>query len=166
MRRCAFAISLTIVALVAGWVGWSVFFPGPERVIRRSLEEIQILATFSASEAPLAKLANSRKLAAYFAPEVQIAVDVPGRPGQVIQGAEDLLQALMAARAQILSLKVRFLDINISVADGRQAAVANLTVRGSIAGEADELVQELNFWFQKSGRDWLIRRVETVKTLR
>jgi hypothetical protein len=45
------------------------------------------------------------------------------------------------------------------------SAVANLTGRGKIPGEKDFLVQELKFTLKKVESDWLISRIETVKTL-
>jgi hypothetical protein len=44
------------------------------------------------------------------------------------------------------------------------SAVANLTAKANVQGEL--VPQELKIEFRKVGRDWLIERVSTVKTLR
>jgi hypothetical protein len=38
-------------------------------------------------------------------------------------------------------------------------------VEANVAGEKDAIVQEMKFTFQKMGGQWLISRVETVRTL-
>jgi hypothetical protein len=62
-------------------------------------------------------------------------------------------------------LKVTFPDIKITVASDKQSAVVDLTVVVNIAGESDPIVQEMKFTFQQTDGDWLITRIETVRTL-
>jgi hypothetical protein len=62
-------------------------------------------------------------------------------------------------------MKVQFPDINITVAPDKQSAVADLTIAVSIAGEHDSIVQEMKITLQKISGQWLIIRVETVRTL-
>ena len=51
-------ILLAVVAAAGVWL-WTVLFPGPEKVIRRRLAEIARLASFNASESPLAALGGA-----------------------------------------------------------------------------------------------------------
>jgi hypothetical protein len=60
---------------------------------------------------------------------------------------------------------VQFVDVSVRVGTDRTSATADLTAKGNVAGENEMQVQELRFTFRKSGRDWLINRVEMVKTL-
>jgi hypothetical protein len=62
-------------------------------------------------------------------------------------------------------LKVKFPDINVTVAPDKQSAVADLTVEANISGERDPMVQEMKFTLQKIDGKWLITRVETVRTI-
>ena len=74
-------------------------------------------------------------------------------------------QAALGARSALSGLKVQFPDINITVAPDKQSAVADLTVEANVAGERDPIVQEMKFTLQKTDGEWLITRVETVRTL-
>ena len=59
---------------------------------------------------------------------------------------------------------MKFPDIKVTVAPDQQTAVADLTVAVDISGEHDSVVQEMKFTLQKTGGEWLITRVETVRT--
>ena len=73
---------------------------------------------------------------------------------------------MMYARTQLLSsLSLEFLDPVITISPNKQTAFVNLTVRGKVPNDRDMLVQECKFTLKKVGRSWLIRKVETVKTL-
>jgi hypothetical protein len=63
------------------------------------------------------------------------------------------------------SLKVEFPDMSITVGPDKLSAVADVVVQVQAAGDKDYYVQEMKFTFQKIGGDWLITRVETVRTL-
>jgi len=54
----------------------------------------------------------------------------------------------------------------VAVAPDNQSAVATLTGKGRVAGESDFFVQELKFTLKRVEGEWLIYRVETVKTFR
>ena len=71
----------------------------------------------------------------------------------------------MGARSAVSSLKVEFPDMNITVGPDKLSAVAEVVVQVQAAGNKDYYVQEMKFTFQKIGGDWLITRVETVRTL-
>jgi hypothetical protein len=64
------------------------------------------------------------------------------------------------------SLKVDFPDINIVLGPDGQSAEVDLTAVGKVSSEPDPEVCELKFLLTRTGGDWMIRRVETVKTLR
>jgi hypothetical protein len=53
----------------------------------------------------------------------------------------------------------------VTVAPDKQTATADVTVEAKVAGESDLFIQEAKFSFQKSQREWLISRVETVRTV-
>ena len=55
--------------------------------------------------------------------------------------------------------------MNITVSADKLSAVADVTLKVQAAGQKDIYVQEMKFTFQKIGGDWLITRVETIRTL-
>jgi hypothetical protein len=140
-------------------------FPGPEKVIHQRLTKLARTATFSSGEGNLAKLAAAEDIAGYFATNVEVDINVPGRVQHTLMGRAEIRQAALGARERLSGLKVTFPDINITVAPDKQSAVADLTVDASIAGEHDSIVQEMKFTLQKTDDGWLISRVETVRTL-
>ncbi len=155
---------LAVLAGVGCWI-WVTFFPSPEVAIRKDLNALAKAASFPANEAPLAKLANAQSVGGYFATNVEVIVDVPGHSRQNISGRDELVQAALAAHANLNGLSVTFHDIVVTVAPDGQSAVANLTAEVKAPGEKDFNLQELKFELRKVGGDWLIIKVETVKTL-
>ncbi len=76
------------------------------------------------------------------------------------------MQAALAARSSLTSLKIRFEDVNIALSSGDQSAIVNLTVMASVNGEQDAIVEQFKIIFKKFNGDWLITHVETVNALR
>jgi hypothetical protein len=163
MRWIARGIILLVLLGVGFWL-WTIFFPAPERVIRKRLAELEKIASFDHREAPLAKLANAQKFAGFFAPDVRIVVDMPQQRGMLV-GRDDLFQRALALRNGLNGLEVKLLDINVGVASDRESAMVHLTATAKIPGERDFMVQEMEFGMNKTEGNWLIRNVKTVRTL-
>lgn len=166
MKRWLLRVIILAAICAAGYWAAGVLFPSPERVIRKRFAEVAKLVSFSANEAALAKLFNTQKLSGYFSPDVEVVLDVPGRFQNSIVGREELVRAAVAARNHVTALKVDFPDVIVTVSPDRQTATANVTVTAVIAGERDLFVQELKCNLRKLSGDWLLTRLETVKTLR
>lgn len=156
-------VLLALLAVAGLWCWWSLH-PSPDRAIRKRLRELARSASFGPNEAPLAKMLNASQLADYFSPDVTVKYDAPGASA-VLKGREQVLERAMGARSALTSLKIEFPDINVTPAADGQSAVADVTARGSVSGERDPYLQELKITFEKTGSQWLIRQVETVKTL-
>jgi len=155
-----------LAALVAlGFWLWTVFFPSPETVIRKRLSKVAELASFGSKEGQIARLANVRQLTGFVSPDIEISVDTPDRSQQVISGREELFQRAMGARMALGSLSVEFVDMSVSLGADRTEATVILTGRARVAGDRDPFVQELKFFLRKMGGDWLIVRIETIRTL-
>lgn len=165
MRSVSVRLALLAALVAMGFLGWSYWFPSPERAIRKDLAELARTASFSANEAPLAKLYNSQALGKFFTPDVVISFDAPGASVRLLQGRDQLLERAMGARSAVSSLKVEFPDVNVVVGPDKESAVADVTAKGRVEGDKEGYLQELRVTFQKTGGHWLIRRVETVKTL-
>jgi hypothetical protein len=156
-------ILFTALVALGVWL-WFILFPSPEKVIRKRLTELARTASSSSNESDLARLAAARSVAGFFSTNVEVNIDVPGRVRHNLIGRDEITQAALVARSGTGSLKVKFPDINVTVAPDKQSAVADLTVEAHVSGEPDPIVQEMKFTLQKIDGRWLITRVETVRT--
>ncbi|MEI6781826.1 MAG: hypothetical protein WCQ21_12995 [Verrucomicrobiota bacterium] len=164
MKEWSIRVVLVGALIALGIWGWGVFFPSPEKVIRKRLGELAQAASFSPKEGLIAKAWNASVLGEYFTPDVQVTVDVPGTQ-HTLSGRDELLQAAVGARSAVGSLSLEFPDIKIVVAPDQNSAVVNLTAKGKVGGQRDFYLQELRLRMTKIKRDWLIDQIQTVKTL-
>lgn len=164
IKWCSRGVLLAGLVMLSIWA-WQRFFPGPEQAIRKQLTALARAATVAPNEAPLTRIANAQRLASHFTGDAEIAVDLPGRSA-TLSGKDDVLQAALAARNTLSSLRVQFVDITVAVAGDRRTAVAQLTAKADFPGETVPEVEELKVSLRKDDGQWLINRVETVSTLR
>jgi len=163
MSKWVVRVVLLAILCAAGIWLWRVVFPSQEKLIRKQLDEVAQLASFVPNEAPLTRLENAGALAKHCAPDVEIAVDIPGRIQRTFTGREEIRDAALAARSFGPGFQVAFVDVTVTLGLDKQSAEAHLTARGNLQGE--QVVQELKFFFKKIEGKWLIQKVETVKTL-
>jgi hypothetical protein len=157
-------VLLAVLAALGFWLArW--LFPSPEQVIRQRLTELARTASFNSNQGALTKLADAQALTTFFATNAEVTVDVPGQSRRTFSGRDELLEAATGARAVVSGLTVRFFDITVTVAPDKESAEAILTATGEVPGEKNRIVQVLKFVFKKLGREWMILRVETVKSL-
>ncbi len=155
-----------LAALVAlGYWLWSVYFPNPQTVIRNRLNKVVKLASFGASEGNIARVANIETLGTYFTDDIEIKVDIPNAETHTFTRREELMQAAMAARSALSSVNADFPDISVDLDAGGTTATANVTLRADINGEKNAVIQELQIYLKKVNRDWLIYRLDTIRTL-
>jgi len=164
MKEWAIRIILLAALAAVGFWAWSVLHPNPEKVIRKQLGEMAKAASFSSDQGIVAKAWNASSLADYFTPDVEVLLEVPGIE-HTISGRDELMQAAVAARRVVKSLKVTFPDIKVTLSPDKTAAEVYLTGEARVPGEKEFFLQELRLRLIKVKRDWLINRVETVKTL-
>ncbi|HTR42036.1 MAG TPA: hypothetical protein VMH87_10515 [Pseudomonadales bacterium] len=157
-------IFLAIAAALAVWL-WTVFFPSPEKVIRKQLLSLAGDVSFSPGQNNLVKIAHAQSIADFFATNVVLDLTLPEHPEQTTLGRDEITQAALVTRQQLTELDVKFPDINVTVAPDQNSATADVTVEGNVSGERDAILQEVKFTFQKVDGHWLISRVETVRVL-
>ena len=155
---------LGVLTALGVWL-WTMLFPSPQKIIRQRLEAVARRASFAPDEGTLARMASAESLAGYFSTNVEINLDVPGHLQHTILGRSEITQAALAARSAASSLNVKFLDVNVTLAPDRQSAVADFTVEAHVSGDQDLVVQEMKFTLRKISGQWLITRVETIRTL-
>jgi len=163
--KLAWRLILLVALLAMGLWLWSVFFPSPQKAIRRHLEKTARLASFKANEGAMERLGNIAELAKCFSKDVEVKFETPGGGSLTLAGRDDILRAAGLARTSGSALQVEFLDAILTVSPDQQTAAVDLTVRARIPGDRDFFVQEMKFQLKKIGRAWLIIHAETVKTL-
>ena len=108
---------------------------------------------------------GAQSVAGFFSTNIEVNIDVPGRVQHDFMGRDEITQAALASRSAVSGLKVKFPDISVMVAPDKQSATADVTLDATVSGESDAIVQELKFTFQKIDGQWLITRIETIRTL-
>ncbi len=164
MKKWFIRLIFLAALIAAGFWAWRAAFPNPEKVIRQRLGELAKVASFSSDQGLVAQAWNASALAEFFTPDVEATVEVPGSL-HTFNGRDELMEAVMGARKAVRSLTVELPDIKVTVAPDKSSAVVYLTAKGKVPGEKDYFLQELRMRLTKVKRDWLINRVETVKTL-
>ena len=90
---------------------------------------------------------------------------MPGGGSKSIEGRDELIQLIQAARLNLAGAQVEFLDVSVQLDSAQQSASAHLTAKAAISGEKDFYVQELKILFKQTNNGWAISRVETIRTL-
>ena len=121
--------------------------------------------TFAANASTYVRVAKAMNFLGYFSTNAVIAVDVPELGAHTFNGRFEISEQSNAGFAAAPGLKVSFLDTTVRIGPDRQTADVTCTLRVTVGNEKDYGVQEMHFQFQKIGGEWLIIRVETVKTL-
>jgi hypothetical protein len=157
-------VMLAALVALGVWL-WTVLFPSPGKVIHKRLVALANTVSFSSNQGNLARLAGAQNLGDFFSADVEVNIDVPGRVQERLMSRQEIVQAAVGARSTVGGLKVKFPDINITVAPDKQSAVADLTVEARVSGPQDLIVQEMKFTLRKIDGKWLVTRIETVRTL-
>jgi hypothetical protein len=156
---------LAVVALAAGICLWRFLFPSPESVIRERLNQVAVCASFAANEGDLARVLNTEKLGGFFAPDVRIVFEGRNGARHQVEGRNEIVRGALGLRQITSSLQVKFLDIHVVLGPAKQTAEVELTGLASTPEEKDYFVQEMRVYLRKVSGDWLIVKIETVKTL-
>lgn len=144
---------------------WTVLFPSPEKLIRKRIAQVASLASFSTGEGLVKQGLRVQSLANCFGAKVEVAIDRPGNQHHELAGRDEIVQTAMLARQNFRWLKIELLDPNVVLSPDKESAVVNLTLRVRFPDQKDFIVQEMKFSLQKIDREWLIIRIETVRTL-
>lgn len=164
MKMVSRLILAVALAALAVWL-WTVFFPSPEKIIRKRLAKLAQDASFSQGENDLVKIATAQNIPGFFSSNVEVNITIPGHEQQQMAGREEVRTAAIASRTAATDLDVKFPDVNVTVAPDKSSATADVTVDATVSGERDSIVQELKITFQKTDGDWLINKVETVQNV-
>ncbi len=108
---------------------------------------------------------RAENLASHFGTNVEININLPEGGQHGFLGRAEIMQSAAGMSSRLGSLKVVFLDVTVTIGPDKQSATADLTVQAQTDTDKDFLVQEMKITFQKIEADWLITRVETIRTL-
>ena len=160
--KIALRVILLLIVLAVGFWLWTVFFPSPEKIVRKQLASLASDISFSAGENGIMKIAHANSVTDFFATNVVINIDVPGHEQQTLTDRGQVTQAALVSRQQFTSLDVKFPDVDVKVAPDKNSATADVTAEVTISGDHDKIVQEFQFTFQKIDGQWLISEVKTI----
>lgn len=164
MKIASRVVLPAILAALGFWL-WTILFPSPEHIVLKRIASLAATATVSASDGAITRAAKVSSLIGYFSTDAEIHIDVQGVATHTITGRDEIRETAAGGFANVTSLKVQFDDATARVAPDKQSAEVSCTARVSAGNEKDFGIQELHFQFKKIDGDWLITRVETVKTL-
>ena len=162
--KLALRLALLAVLGVLGWWLWTVLHPSPEKIIRKRLVALAQAASFTGRESLIKKGLKAQEVETFFAEQVEVAINIPKSEVHTISTRQDIRTAAQAALAAYGSLTVELLDPNVVLSPDKESAAVDATVRVKMPSEQD-LVQELKFTLRKIKDEWLIIKIETVRTL-
>src|SRR5439155_8135889 len=96
--KILFRLLLLVALLALGWWLWTVFFPSPERVIRKRLGALAQAASFKANEGDLERFWNVAQLGGFFSTDAQLSLEVTGYGAHTFNGRDEIMQAAAAGR--------------------------------------------------------------------
>jgi hypothetical protein len=158
-------LALVAIAGVLALAWWH-FFPNEEKRVRRMLDRVAQTASIPAKPSPVGMVMSLDRLQGYLSRDVEVVLDVPIEGRRTFADRAELMEAVKVAWANVRSVKVEFLDINLKFDAAKTTATAELTARVTQAGQRDFFVQEVKLELRKQEEGWRIRRAETVRTLR
>jgi len=164
MKRAGRIILLAVMVAGGCWL-WRHFHPTPQEAIRRRIAEVAAAVSYTEPGGLIAQAVKAQKLAGYFAPEVTILIQVAGQSDYELASRGEIQRNALALRSRFHSLKVQLLDPNVLLGADQQSAIVDLTLRAETAGDEYLAVQEMKFTLRQVEGEWLIVRIETVKTL-
>lgn len=162
MRRLMI-LALAAVAIYIAWTMW----PSEEGRIRKRLGALAAAVSTGTAEheTQMSRLARVARLRQFLAPDLYVDV---GEPYEPIEGRDVLLGMVARAALPPRDVSVRFVDVQVTLqADGSQAT-AYLTAEASsrTAEGAREIdARELQLTLRKSDREWVVSRVDLLRTL-
>lgn len=158
-------LGLTLLIGLAGWL-WIYLHPTPQEAIRRQLIQLAEAASFETREGLVGRASAAQKFAGFFAAEVIMNIEPRGIFPEQVSRTEISEQAFfLRSQKEILSFKVKILDPVITLGADEKSAIVELTLHAETEGDRHMIVQEMKFTMRAVEDDWVILRVDTVRTL-
>lgn len=158
---------LAVAAIAAGIFLWRVLFPSDETRILKLLSGLADTASLPANEGNIGRVRRIERLSSAFTPDIVIRFTPLGDRAFEISGRDEIQQAAMAARGAAQSVKIDFIDIRVTEADGAAGkGTAELTAKIQAGNDRDFGIQPLRITLKKE-KDfgWRISRIESFRAL-
>ena len=155
---------ITLLAIAA--IGFGIYyylFPPPHKVIRKRLTRLAE-AISARPEGNIGTMANVNRIGSFFHPNVSITLEGFGADVASVQGRGELQQMALAARQRVSAISVEFYNIAIVVGTEKTNANVSATAIVKLNDDANAMVEEINFTFEKYDRAWVIRSATPVKS--
>jgi len=163
--KIAFRLVLLAAAAALGFWCWTVLFPSPEKVVLQKISSLARTATIGASDGNITRATKVSNFIGFFAVDAEIRFDVTGYPVRTLSGRDEIREAAAGGFTSLSSLKVQFLDVTVRLGADKLSADVSCTAKVNAGESKDFGVQEMHIQLKKVDGDWLITKVETVKTL-
>jgi hypothetical protein len=163
--KTAARVALLLGGAALGFWLWIVLFPSPQKLVLKRISSLAATANVNAADGNFTRANKVSSLISYFSTDAEISFDVPGAGARTLTGRDEIREAAAGGYINLASLKVRFEDVVARIGPDKQTAVVTCTANVRANDSQDTGIQELRFQFRKIDGDWLIVRVETVKTL-
>lgn len=166
MSRLALGIAATVGVVALALVGWHLWRPSEERVVRTRLESL--VTAFNDDTADgIGSLAKAVALASYFTEDVKVDLGAGSPP---IEGREALVGAAAALQPRTASLRVGLDDVGVTIDESRTSASVTLTAsvtRRSLTTRDESVdAREFALALTKADGTWRIAHVTAVDTLK
>ncbi len=158
---------LLLLAGLAGlgfWL-WIILFPSPEKQVLKKISNLAEIATFTADAGNFMRAGKVSNLIGYFSTDAQIIMDISGVGHGSLNGRDEIRETAAGVFMRMKSLDVKFLDAKAKIGADKLSAEVNCTAEVRADENKDFGVEELRFELRKIDGNWLITRVESVKTL-
>jgi ketosteroid isomerase-like protein len=156
---------LLVLLLVSGLAILALrgYLESDRRQIERQFERLAEAASVQGTESPIEQIAQAAQVVRFFTKDVVLRL---GQDSSSVIAGRDALVALAAQARRRGPLQVMFDDVQVSVG-GPDSASVYATVTATGANLQSEVVEarEISVTLQKVDGDWLIARVEGVRTL-
>jgi len=156
---------LLVLLLVAGLAILALrgYLESDRRQIERQFERLAEAASVQGTESPIAQIAQAAQVARFFTDDIVLRL---GQDSSSVIAGRDALVALAAQARRRGAMQVMFDDVQVSVG-GPDSASVYTTVTATGASLQSEVVEarEISVTLQKVDGEWLIARVEGVRTL-
>jgi hypothetical protein len=106
-----------------------------------------------------------QELANCFDSNIEITVNWRGGSQHTLAGRDGIIETAKLAHGHFKFLKIEFLDMNVVLAPDKESATVNLTAKITSSDESDFQAQEFKITLKKINGEWLILKVENVRTL-
>ena len=122
-------------------------------------------ASINPESSGFARLAYADRLAGFFTTNATLQLEGFGGEFSTINGRSELIQAAMAARAQLREAEFSVVDVRVSFPQGKGSAAAFVVISGRMNGETNRFGQGFRMVLDKVSGRWLIREVATIENL-